>query len=93
MTVDALLSKKGYRHHERADELVDAANAGCRICLWICGMIYPFHTPMESEISGTLAPALRSADGDHNSRDYPYPVNLRYSHSRWGLSFGQFFQQ
>jgi hypothetical protein len=89
ITVDALLSERGYRHHDNAHELVSAANEGCRICLRICGMIYPVWTPLEMKgLWGMMAPALRGVRVvvDYGRiRDYPYPVNLRYGRSRWGL--------
>ncbi len=50
ITLDAMLSKEGYRHYENRHDLLVAARGGCRICLWIHGILlrsgivesYPF---------------------------------------------------
>jgi len=35
ITLDAMLSQEGYRHHENRLDLLAAARGGCWICLWI----------------------------------------------------------
>ena len=85
MTLNALLSDVGYRHHRNKDVLVMAGNSGCRICLWIMEVLGPFSL-VRDEKNGNLSPMATTA-----WNDYEYPPVLKYDRSACGLTISPIY--
>ncbi|KAF8855179.1 hypothetical protein BDZ45DRAFT_746687 [Acephala macrosclerotiorum] len=81
MTLDALTSVNGYRHYDTFGPLLKAVKSGCRLCVWICEVLFPYPS-----LASNMVPAA-----EKEIEGFPCVSTLRFDQSRSALVFTQTF--
>lgn len=92
ITLSALTRKRapyGFKHHSSQRTLLDSADQGCRLCLWVCHALF-LEPGLEGhpDKEGTRAPK-----GHFKEHQYQYPPILRYSQSLGGIEILNPFEE